>query len=63
MKIFHLSDLHIGLKLMNRDLREDQEYIFRQIVDRTHWSLPEIFMIRQFRPRRRYRYLILLWDS
>ena len=29
MKIFHLSDLHIGLKLMNRDLREDQEYIFR----------------------------------
>ena len=34
MKIFHLSDLHIGLKLMNRDLREDQEYIFRQIVDR-----------------------------
>ena len=27
MKFFHLSDLHIGLKLMNRDLREDQEYI------------------------------------
>ena len=26
MKIFHLSDLHIGLKLMNHDLREDQEY-------------------------------------
>ena len=28
MKFFHLSDLHIGLKLINRDLREDQEYIF-----------------------------------
>ena len=27
MRIFHLSDLHIGLKLINRDLREDQEYI------------------------------------
>ena len=26
MKFFHLSDLHIGLKLINRDLREDQEY-------------------------------------
>ena len=28
MKIFHLSDLHIGLKLMNRDLREDQGIYF-----------------------------------
>ena len=33
MKLFHLSDLHIGLKLMNRDLREDQEFIFSQILD------------------------------
>lgn len=32
MKFFHLSDLHIGLKLFNRDLREDQEYILRQIT-------------------------------
>ena len=32
MKFFHLSDLHIGLKLINRDLREDQEYILDQIV-------------------------------
>ena len=32
MKFFHLSDLHIGLKLMNRDLREDQEYILNEIV-------------------------------
>ena len=28
MKFFHLSDLHIGLRMMNRDLREDQAYIF-----------------------------------
>ncbi|MCC8066215.1 MAG: exonuclease subunit SbcD [Clostridiales bacterium] len=33
MKFFHLSDLHIGLKLMNRDLREDQEFILRQITE------------------------------
>ncbi len=33
MKIFHLSDLHLGLKLMNRDLREDQEYILHEIVE------------------------------
>lgn len=32
MKFFHLSDLHIGLKLIERDLREDQEYIFEQIT-------------------------------
>ena len=33
MKFFHLSDLHIGLKLMNRDLREDQEYILDEITE------------------------------
>ena len=32
MKFFHLSDLHIGLKLMNRDLLEDQRYIFQQVT-------------------------------
>ena len=34
MRIFHLSDLHIGLKLINRDLREDQEYILDQIIQK-----------------------------
>ena len=33
MKFFHLSDLHIGLKLMNRDLREEQMDILRQVTD------------------------------
>ena len=32
MRFFHLSDLHIGLKLMNRDLSADQEYILKQIA-------------------------------
>lgn len=32
MKFFHLSDLHIGLKLIGRDLAEDQEYILNEIV-------------------------------
>ncbi|MBB5265307.1 exonuclease SbcD [Catenibacillus scindens] len=32
MKFFHLSDLHIGLRLMNRDLLEDQTYILEQIT-------------------------------
>ena len=33
MKLFHLSDLHIGIKLYNRDLREDQNYIFQQVIE------------------------------
>ena len=32
MRFFHLSDLHIGLKLMNHDLSEDQEHILAEIV-------------------------------
>lgn len=45
MKIFHLSDLHIGLKLINRDLREDQEYIFDQIVDYIKKEKPQALVI------------------
>lgn len=45
MKFFHLSDLHIGLKLMNRDLREDQEYIFRQITDLAKKGRPDAVVI------------------
>ena len=45
MKFFHLSDLHIGLKLMNRDLSEDQEYIFRQITDLAAIHRPDAVVI------------------
>ena len=45
MKFFRLSDLHIGLKLMNRDLREDQEYIFRQITDLASREQPDAVVI------------------
>lgn len=45
MKIFHLSDLHIGLKLINRDLREDQEYIFDQIADYVKKENPQVLVI------------------
>lgn len=45
MKFFHLSDLHIGLKLMNRDLREDQEYIFRQITETAARERPDAVVI------------------
>lgn len=45
MKFFHLSDMHIGLKLFNRDLREDQEYILRQITDIAVREQPEAVVI------------------
>ena len=45
MKFFHLSDLHIGLKLMNRDLREDQEYILSEVVEAAAQEKPDAIVI------------------
>lgn len=45
MKIFHLSDLHIGLKLMNRDLKEDQEYILCQIIKMAKKEKPDAVLV------------------
>lgn len=45
MKFFHLSDLHIGLKLMNRDLREDQEYILNEITELAKRECPDAVVI------------------
>ena len=45
MKIFHLSDLHIGLKLYNRDLLEDQKYVFDQIIRYAKEEEPDVIVI------------------
>lgn len=45
MKFFHLSDLHIGLKLMNRDMREDQEYILDQITRLAAKEMPDAVIV------------------
>ncbi len=45
MKFFHLSDLHIGLKLLNRDLLEDQKYILKQIVKSASQEEPDAVVI------------------
>lgn len=45
MRFFHLSDLHIGLKLMNHDLREDQEYILSEIVKAAQKERPDAVVI------------------
>lgn len=45
MKFFHLSDLHIGLKLFNRDLYEDQAYILHEIVQKAEMFRPDAVII------------------
>ena len=45
MRFFHLSDLHIGLKLINRDLREDQEYILQQITELAVREQPDAVVV------------------
>lgn len=45
MKLFHLSDLHIGLKLLNRDLYEDQQYILNKIVEIAKKEQPDAFIV------------------
>lgn len=45
MIIIHISDLHIGLKLFNRDLLSDQEYILDRIVEITEENKPDAVLI------------------
>lgn len=45
MKFFHLSDLHIGLKFENKDLSEDQLYIFEQIASAAKDEKPDVILI------------------
>jgi len=45
MKLFHLSDLHIGLKLFNRDLYEDQAYILGQVIAFAARERPDAIVI------------------
>ncbi len=45
MKFFHLSDLHIGLKLMNRDFSSDHEFVLNQIVDYAAREVPDAVVI------------------
>lgn len=45
MKFFHLSDLHIGLKLMNHDLAEEQRHILSEIVKWAEKRRPDAVVI------------------
>ncbi len=45
MKFFHLSDLHIGLKLFNRDLLEDQAFVLDEIVKAAKKEQPDAVVV------------------
>ncbi|MDE7477859.1 MAG: exonuclease subunit SbcD, partial [Lachnospiraceae bacterium] len=45
MRLLHLSDLHIGIKLYNYDLREEQEHLFVQIADYVKKYQPDAILI------------------
>ena len=45
MKFLHLSDLHIGIRLHNYDLREEQRYIFQQIITCVRKEQPDAVVI------------------
>ena len=45
MKFFHLSDLHIGKTLKNRALTDDQEHIFRAVLELIEREKPDCLVI------------------
>lgn len=45
MRLFHISDLHIGMKLYNRDLHEDQEYVLKQVIEHVKTYQPDAILI------------------
>lgn len=45
MKIFHLSDLHIGKLVYGYDMEEDQRYVFRQIIHYVRKKQPDVVVI------------------
>lgn len=45
MKIFHLSDLHIGKQTAGYDMEEDLQFVFRQIVEYMDIEKPDVVII------------------
>ena len=45
MKIMHLSDLHIGKKLYNYSMKDDQQYVFEQIIAAVKENNPDCIVI------------------
>ena len=46
MKLFHLSDLHIGKRVNEFSMIEDQKYILKRILDLAEEEKPEADPVR-----------------
>ena len=63
MKLFHLSDLHIGKRVNEFSMIEDQKYILSQILHAAKrerqmaYCFPEIFTTVRFQVQKRFRFL------
>lgn len=45
MRIFHLSDLHLGKKLKGYDLLEDQEFALERVLDKIREEKPDAILV------------------
>ena len=45
MKFFHLSDLHLGLRLIQRDMAPDQEHILQQVIQLARREQPDALVV------------------
>ena len=45
MRILHTSDLHLGLRLKNYDLKQDQQYILQQMSEKAKELKPDVMVI------------------
>ena len=45
MKILHTSDLHLGKRLHQHSLLEDQQFVLSQMVQLIHQEQPDLFVV------------------
>ena len=64
MKLLHLSDLHIGKRVNEVSMIEDQEYILTQIIriiDEEKLLEEELAGYAQYKEKVKYRMIPLIW--
>ena len=47
MRLFHLSDLHIGKRVNEFSMIEDQKYILERILDLAEKEMPDDWLLEE----------------
>ena len=47
MKLFHLSDLHLGKRVNEFSMLEDQQYILSRILEWVHKEKPDVLILTE----------------